>query len=189
MGLAKLLGLEKKPISEEERLRQEAERKAYQEAVRKLKDRALFIRSRIREVTDDRIFDELTQEQFVRYAKIVGENETILGVVPGHYTNAIFSFDAPVHVLFLDHRLLAVADAWGSELAFFSFSYKDIQALRKKGGIFESHISFACERGLADGKKPFSPAGGWDGFIFYRKSEYAEGTIGFEKALPHLQWA
>lgn len=189
MGLfGSLFGMKRKPLTEEEKRRLEEEEKEYREAVRKLKDRALLLRSHVREITEDNIFDELTKEQFVRYAKIVGEEEEILGVVPGHYTNAAFSFDRAVHVLFLNHRMLIVGDEWESKPSFFSFLYEDIGKARKKRGIFESSVRFAAAKGLAEGKESFVPDDGWDGLVFYRKLEYTGFIHCFQKQLPGVAW-
>lgn len=187
MGLfGSLFGQKKEPLTEEEQLRLEAEKKAYQEAVRKLKDRALLIRSRIREMADDKIFDELGQEQFVRYAKIVKEEEEIRGIAPAHYEDAQFSFAGPVHVLFLDSRLVIVVDAWESSPTCFSFSYSEVKRWQKKGGVFSSTIRFECLEGTTDGDAPYAPQDGWVTLTFYRKSEYTACAHCFASQLPAL---
>lgn len=182
MGLFGIRSRKKPPETEEERRLREAEEARYREAVRALKQRALLIRSDIRAAASEKVYEELTHEQFVRYAHILEKTERVFAVVPGHYANPRFSYEGPVHVLFLDERFVVVPDE--AAASSFSFRYGDIGAMEKKRGIFESSVRFSCREGLAGGKTPFTPEGGWDRLVFYLKSEYKSFAAALEARLP-----
>lgn len=164
------------PLTEEERLRAEAEEKEFRDGVRQLKERAAVLRENIRAVAEEKVFDALPQELFVRYAHIVDAAEKVSALVPAHYENKEFSFTGPVHALFLDERFVLAEDVWSGAQRFFSFRYHDLGKPEGKRGIFKSTLRIPCAAGVADGKSRFFPENGELVIAFYLKSEYRAFT-------------
>lgn len=170
-------------LSEEEKaLRAEAE-KLHGEAVKKLKDRALAIEANVRAVAGEKDFDSLSHAQFVKYAHVLGEDELVEAIGPGHYTNVKEEFDGPGHILFLRDRFIFVADEWKVNRRSFSYRYKDLGDLEKNPGIFKSVVRFPCKKVMIDSKEEWTPENGEDQMIFYLKSEYKLFTQNLETRL------
>lgn len=159
-------------LSEEEKALRKEEEKLHGEAVKRLKDRALAIEANVRAVAGEKDFDSLSHAQFVKYAHVLGEDELVEAIGPGHYTNKQEEFDGPGHILFLRDRFVFIADEWKVSRRSFSYRYKDLGDLAGNPGIFKSVARFSCKKMTVDGKTEWVPDDGSDQMIFYLKSEY-----------------
>ncbi len=172
MGLFNLFFGPKRALTEEEKRAEEALEKAKGVKIKELKERAVELEANIKAIAEENDFEKMEAAQFVKYAHILGKEDLVENIMPAHYTNKAMDFDGPGHVLFLEDRFVFVPDEWDKVHESFSFAYSHLSAMEKKRGIFSSHVRYACEEILVDGKEKIHPEGGRDGMIFYLKWEY-----------------
>lgn len=175
----------KEETEEEKRLREETER-LHGEAVKRLKERAQAIEQAVKAVAEENDFESLSPVQFVKYARVLEEDEPVEHIVPAHYTNKALKWNDPGHVLFLPERFLFISDEWEAKHRALSFRYADIVSMKKKRGIFQSTVTFAVPEGKMDGEI-YHPEGGQDRFIFYLKWEYRMCSSLLEKYLEQAR--